>query len=237
MVRFSFVAPKRTAVHFHSRRYAMAMTEPPPAVRTALDTGTEITLTATGEQPPLRADAARNRQRLLDVAAELSAEHGAANVTMEALAIAAGVGKGTVFRRFGDRAGLMVALLDHHEQQIQGAFLTGPPPLGPGAPPLDRLRAFGPAVIRHEHTFRDLYVAVAAHPRRRFNPSYHLKHTHIALLLRESGAPGDIELVAHTLLGYLNTTLDDYLISSRAMSVERLTAAWHDLVTRLADGE
>ncbi|MFJ4846633.1 MULTISPECIES: TetR/AcrR family transcriptional regulator [unclassified Streptomyces] len=213
------------------------MTDPPPAIRSAFDAASEITLTPAGDQPPLRADAARNRQRLLEVAAELSTEHGAANVTMEAVATAAGVGKGTVFRRFGDRAGLMVALLDHHEQQIQGAFLMGPPPLGPGAPALDRLRAFGPAVIRHEHAFRDLYVAVAAHPRRRFNPSYHVKHTHITLLLRESGAAGDIELVAHTLLGYLNTTLDDYLISSRGMSVERLTAGWHDLVTRLADGE
>ncbi|MFD3453258.1 TetR/AcrR family transcriptional regulator [Streptomyces sp. NPDC058691] len=214
------------------------MTEPPPAIRAAFDAVTaDIALTAIGEQPRLRADAARNRRRLLEVAAELSAEHGAANVTMEAVAAAAGVGKGTVFRRFGDRAGLMVALLDHHEQQIQAAFLMGPPPLGPDAPPLDRLRAFGPAVIRHEHTFRDLYTAVAAHPRRRFNPSYHVKHTHIALLLRESGAPGDIELVAHTLLGYLNTTLDDYLISGRGMPLERLNSGWHDLVTCLTGGK
>src|SRR4051812_22992358 len=101
----------------------MAMTEPSPAIRAASDSATsDLALTVAGEQPPLRADAARNRLRLLEVAAELSAEHGAANVTMEAVAAAAGVGKGTVFRRFGDRAGLMVALLDHHEQQIQAAF-------------------------------------------------------------------------------------------------------------------
>ncbi|MFF3562537.1 TetR/AcrR family transcriptional regulator [Streptomyces sp. NPDC002574] len=213
------------------------MTEPLPAARTVFHAAADIALTAAGDQPPLRADAARNRQRLLDVAAELSAEHGTANVTMEAVAAAAGVGKGTVFRRFGDRAGLMLALLDHHEQQIQAAFLMGPPPLGPDAPAMDRLRAFGPAVIHHEHTFRDLYTAVAAHPGRRYNPSYHIKHTHISLLLRESGAPGDIELVAHTLLGYLNTTLDDYLISRRGMSLERLSAGWHELVARLGGGK
>jgi hypothetical protein len=42
-----------------------------------------------------RADAARNRQRLLDAAEELFGRRGAGNVTMEDIARAAGVGKGT----------------------------------------------------------------------------------------------------------------------------------------------
>ncbi|MGW4278147.1 TetR/AcrR family transcriptional regulator, partial [Streptomyces seoulensis] len=91
--------------------------------------------------PCLRADAARNRARLLDAAARLVAEHGAAAVTMEAVAAAAQVGKGTVFRRFGDRTGLLTALLDHSEKKFQASFLSGPPPLGPGAPAVERLRA------------------------------------------------------------------------------------------------
>src|SRR5688572_30378868 len=78
-----------------------------------------------GDQPRLRADAARNRARLLEVAARLAGECGAANLTMEAVATAAQVGKGTVFRRFGDRTGLLLALLDHHERELQAAFLTG----------------------------------------------------------------------------------------------------------------
>ena len=62
---------------------------------------------------------------------------------MDALAEEAGVGKGTVFRRFESRAGLMAALVNDFEMDWQEAVLSGPPPLGPGAPPLDRLLAMG----------------------------------------------------------------------------------------------
>ncbi len=90
---------------------------------------------ADADEPCLRADAARNRARLLEAAARLVEQHGAAGVTMEAVAVAAQVGKGTVFRRFGDRTGLLTALLDHSEKKLQAAFLAGPPPLGPGRRP------------------------------------------------------------------------------------------------------
>lgn len=50
---------------------------------------------------------------------------------MEAVAAAASVGKGTVFRRFGDRVGLMRALLDHAEREYQEAFLLVPLRSGP----------------------------------------------------------------------------------------------------------
>ncbi|MGI5255043.1 TetR/AcrR family transcriptional regulator [Actinacidiphila glaucinigra] len=212
------------------------MTEPPRAtlpVRDASAGPMDLSLTPAGEPPRLRADAARNRKRLLEVAAELAAERGAANVTMEAVAAAAEVGKGTVFRRFGDRAGLMLSLLDHIEQQIQAAFLTGPPPLGPDAPPLERLRAFGPAVIRHEHAHRDLYMAARRELSRRFHPAYQLRHTHLTLLLRQAGAPGDVELTGHTLQAYVDTVLVEYLLTVRGMPAERLDAGWHDLVDRL----
>ena len=65
--------------------------------------------------PPERGDAARNRALLLDAARRLVDERGAEAVTTEDIAAAAGVGKGTLFRRFGSRAGLMVVLLDEDE--------------------------------------------------------------------------------------------------------------------------
>ena len=68
--------------------------------------------------PRERADAARNRARIVDAAQRLFAEQGVAGVTMEQVARAAGVGKGTVFHRFGDRAGLAMALLDHGEREL-----------------------------------------------------------------------------------------------------------------------
>ncbi|MRT44956.1 helix-turn-helix transcriptional regulator, partial [Xylella fastidiosa subsp. multiplex] len=95
-----------------------------------------LQLSAADDEPCLRADAARNRARLLEAATRLIAEHGVAAVTMEGVAAAAQVGKGTVFRRFGDRTGLLMALLDHSARTLQADFMGGPPPLGPGAPPL-----------------------------------------------------------------------------------------------------
>ncbi|MER6126123.1 TetR/AcrR family transcriptional regulator [Streptomyces sp. NPDC001795] len=193
----------------------------------------DLALMPTGGAPQLRADAARNRTRLLEVAARLAGERGIANVTMEDIACGAGVGKGTVFRRFGDRTGLLVELLSHQEEQLQAGFLSGPPPLGPGAPAVERLHAFGSAVIRHERTHRDLYLAAHAEPgRRRASPPYQFRLAHICLLLREARADGDIELVGHTLLGYLETVLVDHLVTTRGMSLERLEAGWRDLVDR-----
>ncbi|MFF3906060.1 TetR/AcrR family transcriptional regulator [Streptomyces sp. NPDC001848] len=208
----------------------LAPLPPPPG---GIASPTDLALMPTGETARLRADAARNRTRLLEVAARLAAERGIANVTMEDIASGAGVGKGTVFRRFGDRIGLMVELLSHHEEGLQAAFLSGPPPLGPGAPARERLHAFGSAVIRHEHVHRDLYLAAHTDAsRRRANPAYQLRLAHVCMLLREARAEGDTELVAHTLLGYLETALVDHLLTRRGMSPERVEAGWCDLVDR-----
>ncbi|MEU1040161.1 TetR/AcrR family transcriptional regulator [Streptomyces sp. NPDC005907] len=206
---------------------------PPSAAHEAKAGRLELTLTPVDEPPQLRADAARNRSRLLEVAARLAAERGAANLTMEAVALAAGVGKGTVFRRFGDRTGLLMALLDHCEQQFQAAFLTGPPPLGPDAPAVERLRSFGGAVIHHEHLHRGLYLAAHAEAgRRHTSPAYRLRLTHVTLLLRQTRTGGDTELTAHTLLAYLDPTLVHHLVTQRGMSLDRLEAGWNDLVDR-----
>src|SRR6516162_1850353 len=94
-----------------------------------------------------RADAARNRRHLLATARDMLAEQGADTLTMDGLAERAGLGKGTVFRRFRTRAGIFQALLDDDERAFQQQVLSGPPPLGPGAAPLDRLIAYGRARI------------------------------------------------------------------------------------------
>src|SRR6476469_8438095 len=96
-----------------------------------------------GAPPAERRDAARNRELLLDAAQALVGRCGARSVTMDAVAAAAGVDKGTVFRRFGSREGLMAAVLNHSEADWQAQVMSGPPPLGPGADPWHRLLAFG----------------------------------------------------------------------------------------------
>lgn len=199
----------------------------------------ELSLTPTGTPPQLRADAARNRARLLEAAARLAAEQGAANLTMEAVACAAQVGKGTVFRRFGDRSGLLLALLDHQEQRFQESFMRGPAPLGPGAPAAERLHAFGPAALRHEEAHRDLYLAaVQPDPVRRHTvPARLVRLTHLSSLLREAGTDADPELAAQTLLGFLDPGLTRHLLTDRGMPLSRLEAGWHDLVARMLPPE
>ncbi|MFI7498445.1 TetR/AcrR family transcriptional regulator [Streptomyces sp. NPDC049687] len=193
-----------------------------------------LQLGTTGDEPCLRADAARNRARLLDAAARLIAEHGVAGVTMEAVAAAANVGKGTVFRRFGDRTGLLTALLDHSEQKMQAAFLSGPPPLGPGAPPVERLRAFGTAMLRRCVDQLDLQLAAEPGPDRRYSlPVHRVHHSHLLLLLRQALPRADHELLAHTLMGYLNPALVHHLTRQRGVPLARLEDGWSDLVDRV----
>jgi AcrR family transcriptional regulator len=75
------------------------------------------------------------RARILEAARSLFAERGVREVSLEEVARAAGVGKATLFRRFGDGGALFLALLDEHERELQDEVLRGEPPLGPGAPP------------------------------------------------------------------------------------------------------
>ncbi|MCC9305558.1 TetR/AcrR family transcriptional regulator; helix-turn-helix transcriptional regulator [Kitasatospora sp. RB6PN24] len=65
---------------------------------------------STDQARPLRADAARNRARLLDVAAQVFADRGV-SVTTEEIAKAAGVGVGTLFRHFPTKEALLEAVL------------------------------------------------------------------------------------------------------------------------------
>lgn len=66
------------------------------------------------ETPPLRADAARNRQRILDVAREVVSS-GQLSPSLNGIAKRAGVGVGTVYRHFADHQALIEALA---EQQL-----------------------------------------------------------------------------------------------------------------------
>jgi AcrR family transcriptional regulator len=78
-----------------------------------------------GDKPPGgRADAIRNRRQLLSAAAEFVTQVGAEKVTMDGLASYSGLGKGTVFRHFGSRAGIFRALLDEEERELQSAVIS-----------------------------------------------------------------------------------------------------------------
>lgn len=180
-----------------------------------------------------RADAARNRQRILAAAQELFAARGTGRVSMEDLARAAGVGKGTLYRRFPDPASIAVALLDEHERALQARLLGGPPPLGPGAPPAERLAAFYAAMV--ELLERHLHLALGAETgaRRFATGAYGFWHAHVRALVVEGGGgdvdhPGRLDALVDVLLAPLAPELYQHQ-RDQGRSVAEITAALRQL--------
>ncbi|MEE2523670.1 helix-turn-helix domain-containing protein [Pseudarthrobacter sp. J75] len=183
--------------------------------------------------PTERSDAARNRERLMAAARELIGECGAEGLTMDRLAGRAGVGKGTVFRRFGSRAGLMLTLLNESEAEFQDRFMFGPPPLGPGAPAVARLVAFGEERIRYVMEHGDLLLAAEASHHRLDVPPAVLWQRHLEVLLQQEGIREETWLLAGSLAATLDPERLLHTVRAHGVSPERLAASWRQLVTRL----
>ncbi|WP_280431043.1 TetR/AcrR family transcriptional regulator [Nocardia brasiliensis] len=137
--------------------------------------------------PPERADAARNRAKVLAAAAELFATRDPRTVTMDDIAKAAGVGRGTLYRRYPDRNSIAVALLDEHERALQEQLIGGAPPLGPGAPPAERLAAFYAAMVDLLDAHADLVLGAETGGARFATGAYGFWSAHVRALLRDAG--------------------------------------------------
>lgn len=190
-------------------------------------------LPVAGQPAAERGDAARNRTLLLDAARQLIAERGADAVTTDDIAAAAGVGKGTLFRRFGSRSGLMVVLLDEDERAQQAAFLFGPPPLGPGAPPLDRLVAYGRDRLRFVHLHFELLSHANRDPRVRFNAPARVHHRHVYVLLRDADTTGDLDAQATALLALLDPDYVHHQLTEGGKTLDGLGDAWESVARKL----
>lgn len=153
---------------------------------------------------------------------------------MEEVAAAAGVGKGTLFRAFGDKSGLAIALLDDHERDLQGRALSGPPPLGPGAPADERLDAFVAAYLAFLDVAGDLLAVADNSPvgARYRTGAYAFWHAHVRALLTENDA-ADPVLGAHCVLAALAADLYLHVRRDEAVPADRWIAA----VRRWAVGE
>jgi AcrR family transcriptional regulator len=195
----------------------------------------ELPLIGAGE-PRERADAVRNRERVLAAAQRLVARCGIEGLTMDAVAAEAGVGKGTVFRRFGDRASLARSLVSERERAFQDELLRGAPPLGPGAPPAERLVAFGHALLALLDEHAEVILAAErgpGGPSRLQSRPYALYRTHIAVLLRQADTGLDVDVVADVLLAASSAELFADLRRGREVPLDRIQAAWEQLVRRL----
>ena len=183
--------------------------------------------------PQERGDAARNRALLLNAARSLVAKRGVDAVTMDDVAAAAGVGKGTLFRRFGSRAGLMMVLLDEDERASQQAFLFGPPPLGPDAAPLDRLVAFGRERICFVHTHHELLSEANRDPLTRYGPPAAVSRTHVRVLLQAAHTTGDLDAQTDALLCLLEVDYVEHQLNHGGHTLETLGDAWESLARKL----
>jgi len=157
---------------------------------------------AADDAPRERADAARNRGRILAAAGELFASRDPKSVTMGDIARAAGVGRATLYRRYPDPASVAVALLDEHERELQESLIRGAPPLGPGAAPADRLAAFYTAMV--DLLDQHLHLALGAETgKARFGTgAYGFWRTHVRSLLVEAAVP-DPEVLIDSVLAPL----------------------------------
>lgn len=181
-----------------------------------------------------RGDAARNREKLLNIATEIIAERGIDGLTMDELARRAGTGKGTIFRRFGSRAGLLDTLLSHTEEDFQRSLIFGPAPMGPGVPAKDRLLAYGSAVIERFEVSGELQRAADGAGNRRFNSRVAEFHRmHVSMLLRAAKVPADANALALVLLGALHPSLLEYQRKAAGMDAGQQKALWEFLVERV----
>jgi AcrR family transcriptional regulator len=213
-------------------------------------------------EPPRaeRADAARNRARILAAAAALFRDRDPLAVTMDEVARAAGVGRATLYRRYPDVASIAEALLGEHERRLQERLKRGDPPLGPGPgagparagatprrarpspaegtgpTPAERLAAFYAAMVEHLEEHLPLILGADAGAARLTVGSYRFWRAHVRSLVIAADATDDPDALADALLAPLAAELYRYQRTQLDLSPERIAAALGLLAHRALTG-
>lgn len=204
--------------------------------------------TANVEPPPKRskrADAVANRQLILETAQHLFNEQGLEAVCMAAIAQAAGIGKGTLYRAFANKGELCLTLMDEDMRRFQNRTLqmfrelADQPALTRLDIFLDRLTHFMPShapllrEAQRQGILRSDPQTQAASP-----PMWlpWLRDT-IALLLQQAEQTGeadglDIPYLADAILAPLNPDLFMYQREILGFEVERISRGVRQLVLR-----
>ena len=187
-----------------------------------------------------RSDVVRNRQAILRAAAALyDKADDLTAITMDDVAAAAKVGKGTVFRRFGDRASLLRAVFDERIAALTEAIGTGPPPLGPTTPPRERVAAVLVAIVDFKSANRRLTRALEDIERRpdapRFLQTANYQWTHKLLrdLLVDLVGTKSSGFQAHALLSLTRIDLIEHLIDTEGYTQRQLKRLILDHVSQV----
>lgn len=187
-----------------------------------------------------RSDAARNRRRVVEAARVLFAERGVTAVTMEDIARAAGVGKGTLYRRFPNKGLLCQELLDEPTRRFQEDVLELLGRAGEG--PLAKLGAFLDRLVWFTEEHLDLlyggYETLSGEKRlAQFeHPAYEWQRWTVMGLVRAAMREGelddgaDAEYLADAILAPLNVDLFYHQRRVRGISPERISAGLRSLV-------
>lgn len=96
-----------------------------------------------------------------------------------------------------------MVLLDEDEEAEQQAFLSGPPPLGPGAPPLEGLLSYGRARHAFVPDHHGLLADAGRDRQTRFTEPFRLHDAHVRKLLQSAGTTEDLAAQAAALTALL----------------------------------
>jgi AcrR family transcriptional regulator len=172
-----------------------------------------------------RKDAVRNREAVLAAADALFARcESPEDIIMADVATAAGVGKGTIFRAFGDRTGLLRALYEARLEPVRDAVETGPPPLGPATPLLERVPALLDAILCFKLDNRRLALALEETGNGSPYQTGHYEWWHRLLQSMLEQIPGlsDSDFTAHALLAATRADLVEHLAGHESVPRETL---------------
>ncbi|MCB8981281.1 MAG: helix-turn-helix transcriptional regulator [Ardenticatenaceae bacterium] len=194
-----------------------------------------------------RRDAAANRARILQTAEKLFAEHGVANVNMADIAQAAEVGKGTLYRRFTNKAELCLALMDTQMIDFQNGMLARMQQMSQqNMSKMAQLDQFLDALVY----FTDAHAPLLCEVQRAgllqdqepdgLELPHFWQYMTVNGLLKAAVASGelasslDIDYLADALLSPLKADLFYYQREARGFSLERISAGIRLLVAGLS---
>jgi AcrR family transcriptional regulator len=186
-----------------------------------------IVLIQTGQ--PTRADALKNRATLLETAYRLFNEQSVEDVSMSAIAEAAGLGKGTLYRHFQNKNELCEALLDKDQRDLQARTLAY---MGSPQPPDVKLRWFVREVVTFAEEHRALFYASVGVELFVHQAHWWWRQT-IRALLGQMRLSGDLDYLADHLYAQVSVTTLHFMRRVRGYSQERILAGLDQLIDQL----
>jgi AcrR family transcriptional regulator len=187
-----------------------------------------------------RSDVVRNRAVILEAAGALfDRATEATAVTMDDVAAAAGVGKGTVFRRFGDQAGLLRSVFDARIAALVEQIEFGPVPLGPSTPPRERIPAALVATVQFKVENRQLTRLLERVEQRPTGASFfetpnsRWAHALLSQGLAEIGDPAHAQFSAHALLSLTRIDFIEHFLFAEGHTTAELQRHILDHVDRI----